>query len=172
LFRTTDPAAQWQTLLRHPIDTLSLPFTTFYGDWKLLLAAAVGALGPLDFALPFWLYRVWYVALAVTGAGMLLGLLRPGQQPPRWAGGAAALAVLAALYAVFLLQYFAWTAVGADHVEGVQGRYMLPLLPILVCALPGPGGWSGRLFAAPTVAASLLTATALPVLTVWRFYLH
>ncbi len=173
LFRTTDPAAQLQTLLHHPLATLSLPFTTLYGDWGLMLPAAVGALGPLDFALPHWLYQTWYFALAATGAGMLLGLLMPpGNRPPRWASAAAGFAVLAACYGVFLLQYFAWTAVGADHVEGVQGRYVLPLLAILAGAWPGPGGWAGRLLAAPVIVASLLGAAALPLLTVWRFYLH
>ncbi len=172
-FRTTDPAAQGQTLLHHPLETLSLPFTTVYDEWRLMLPAAVGALGPLDFALPDWLYRIWYVAFAATGLGMLLGVLRrAGRHPPRWASAAATAAVLAACYGVFLLQYFAWTAVGADHVEGVQGRYALPLLAFLVCALPGIGGWPGRLLAAPTIAASLLSAAALPLLTVWRFYLH
>lgn len=35
------------------------------------------------------------------------------------------------VFGIILALYLSWTAVGADHIEGVQGRYFLPLILLL-----------------------------------------
>ena len=37
--------------------------------------------------------------------------------------------------ACFLFDYLIWTPVGADYVKGVQGRYFIPIAPMILCAL-------------------------------------
>jgi uncharacterized membrane protein len=44
--------------------------------------------------------------------------------------------------AVYASLYLQWTPVGEDTIIGVQGRYFLPVLPLLIYALVGI--WSGR----------------------------
>ena len=46
------------------------------------------------------------------------------------------LACLASFIAIFLLLYLQWNAVGANDIDGVQGRYFLPLLPFVCVATP------------------------------------
>ena len=38
--------------------------------------------------------------------------------------------------ALMLLAYLGWNAVGSPRVEAVQGRYLVPLIPLFVLALP------------------------------------
>ena len=35
----------------------------------------------------------------------------------------------------FFVHYLKWTPVGADYVKGVQGRYFIPIAPMILCAL-------------------------------------
>ena len=49
----------------------------------------------------------------------------------------AASLVLGAIAAVFVLQYLNWSPIGGPSVDGVQGRYFLPVAPFLLLLLPG-----------------------------------
>jgi hypothetical protein len=51
---------------------------------------------------------------------------------------AAAVAMAGSAELIFLTQYMTWTPVGAARVDGVQGRYFIPMLPILLLLL---GRW-------------------------------
>ncbi len=78
------------------------------------------------------------------------------------------------MFAVFLSIYLVWSAPGASFVEGVQGRYFLPLLPALALAMPNLGRWAAAL-RPPALLAVLLLAAATPAVTlttlVDRYYL-
>jgi len=45
-------------------------------------------------------------------------------------------AILLAVGAVFFSLYVIWTPVGAPVIDGVQGRYFLPIAPFLAVAFP------------------------------------
>jgi uncharacterized membrane protein len=47
--------------------------------------------------------------------------------------------VLASAALVAGALYVSWTAIGLDHVDGLQGRYFLPLAPFLVLIHCGEG---------------------------------
>ena len=88
-------------------------------------AQVVGQLGWLDVNLPKpllggYLFLLGLLALVDTRRSVLVSL------PQR------VLLILMALATMALVsasQYASWTPYGADHVEGVQGRYFLPLMP-------------------------------------------
>ena len=133
VFHATDPGAQALVLLHRPMAAVSL-----LADWAVhsgtgTLLEAVGVLGLLDVALPHGVYVAWFAALGVAA---LAALFVPGRASVTATGAAALwLAVLASAAAVCLLQYLSWTRVGATLIEGVQGRYFLPLLPFAGVAL-------------------------------------
>src|SRR6185312_16010933 len=56
----------------------------------------------------------------------LAALRRPGR-----AGALLAFLALASAGLIFLVQYLTWTAVGDPAVDGVQGRYFLPVALLL-----------------------------------------
>jgi uncharacterized membrane protein len=68
-------------------------------------------------------------------------------------------------------QYLAWTTVAGNTIEGMQGRYFLPLAPLSlkIIGLPRtfvPERWSAMLFA---TSALLLNMIGL-ILVVRRYY--
>ncbi len=95
----------------------------------------VGCLGRLDIFLPNKVYCLYWAALIVTayfdkGIPCRLG----------WQIKAFALAVfVVTMAAVATSMYLAWTVVGDRVVEGVQSRYMIPVLPLLLFPLLGAG---------------------------------
>ncbi len=66
--------------------------------------------------------------------------------------------------------YIGYTPVGAAEVEGVQPRYMLPVLPLIFIALSCiPARYQGRNFAAGSAYALLLANAAVAGYTVLNF---
>lgn len=130
-FSGTDPAAQLRVLTAEPIRFLTVPlrFLLTLKHVTVLVEGAVGILGWLDRSLPKPLYGLWIVALAGAFAGS-------GTVPA--SGRASALLALAAglaLWLVVLSQYLSWTNVGDERVDGPQGRYLLPILPLFALIL-------------------------------------
>ena len=90
----------------------------------------IGVLGWLDTWLPQWIYVTFFPVLAAAAlfepSGRSLSL--------RLRGKAALLAVcLLSFFLIVLSQYLTWTKPGTALVEGVQGRYFIPLLiPVML----------------------------------------
>jgi hypothetical protein len=151
------PGRQLAFLAGHPGALWSIAAATLRvqgGLGGLIPAQFVGVLGWLDVRLP----APYYAAAAVVLALALLASRpdAPGLGPRARAllGGALVLAVLG----IYGLQYLTWTPVGAGHVDGVQGRYFLPL------ALFVPALRAGR--AARGAAALRLAAMLFPVVSI------
>lgn len=93
----------------------------------------VGVLGWIDVVLPGWFYRLagWTLSLAVVGS-----TVRRHPLLSRPASGWLFLAATLACGLVFLLEYLTWSPVGFPFVDGVQGRYFLPIAVLLPAFLP------------------------------------
>lgn len=139
LTRTSFHAAkgQWQGIsladvLADPAMGIRLLAESFRSQGDFYLSTMVGGkLGWLDTEIPDYLvYGFWLLLL--LAAVKVAGERQYVQTRERLlAVGASAVSVLA-IFGVFLLT---WTAAGADHIDGVQGRYFLPLLAILLPCL-------------------------------------
>src|SRR5262249_29248165 len=122
--------------------------------WRQLF----GELGWLDTRLQGWVYPT-LSALLLASWVTPLGLAGPARHR------VAAVALLAALgycLAVFLIFFLVWTAIGANRVDGVQGRYFVAALPALalVPAALLRRGLPNTVQAAIAVAAAILSAGA------------
>ena len=84
--------------------------------------------------------------------------------------------VAAAVLAIFDGQYLSWTPIGSATIDGVQGRYFVPLLPFLGLALPAfdlRGGDAIRqVLRLPTALAGLAGLVVIPALVVATYYLR
>ncbi len=154
MFRASIPTVQARVLFADPWRLLTLPWDTLRQDvW--LVRQTIGVLGWLSVVLPAWYYTLWLYAGA---AGLLADALRQDRQALalRWMDRALLLlGALVALWVIFDAQYLLWTHIGHPLVEGVQGRYLLPLLPLAGLAVSG-------LVAAPRAGRALLLV--LPVI--------
>lgn len=125
-----DPATQLARLEADPALVLHVALGTLHTHGERLLESFLGRLGWLDLPLPAWLRGL---ALAGLALAALTSCAPRAGRGTRWLGLGVA---LSAAGAVFALQYLVWTPVGAGMVEGVQGRYFLPLALLLVVCLP------------------------------------
>jgi uncharacterized membrane protein len=151
-----DPSGQIQFVLSHPLQFLHLigsglaqfGFTYWY--------QTVGVLGWLDFRVPGWVLWGATLGLFVTICCSDSEWLRP---TPTLRLFSFVLGILGLLLTV-LIVYLAWNSVGAPQVEGWQGRYALPLLPLIVFAFVN--GWMrrARWLLATTVAFSVFANVA------------
>ncbi len=173
----TDPAANLHILLADPARFTTLPVHTALSDAPQIMKEMIGVLGLLQIQLPVAEYIAW----CVSGVTALLGLLlcaRPAAVP----GGAARMNFIAVsfllLFTYWLMMisfYLSWSNVGIDHIDGMQGRYSLPLLPFLLFAIP----WVRCRFtpppllpALPAVVMGIFDIGYLPIKLVWNYYLH
>jgi hypothetical protein len=74
-----------------------------------------------------------------------------------------------------ITSYLDWTNVGLAYIDGMQGRYLLPLLPFLLLGIPG-FRWRFTLPpllpALPAIAMGIFDIGYIPMKLVWTYYLH
>jgi uncharacterized membrane protein len=154
--RDVRPAAQVRHVAGDPLgfaSTLVRAAGRHGGDWARQVVGQLGRLAPDIPAPVVW---AWW-GLAVLAALAAAGAARSGRGRARAAPttGAVALgvAVLVSL-AVVGAVYVYTSAVGAHDIDGVQGRYFTPVLPLVGAALPSVGP-ARRLAARPAAAAAV-----------------
>jgi uncharacterized membrane protein len=123
-----DPSAQAAHLLVHPLQFAVVLAHTLHQNLGGYVVEFVGQLGWLDTALPRWYVLL---ALGVVAAAFLAACAGTSRRP--WLP---VLAVTGAAVLVFGIQYFSWTLPGAAIIDGVQGRYFIPLAAFLALGVP------------------------------------
>jgi uncharacterized membrane protein len=152
----SDPQAQLTAISDHPIEAATFLVRDFIRSTPVLTYQAVGVLGWLDAPIP--------VVVAVF-LGLVVVLVALGESSPtsscrgfRWLG--AAICVTGAL-TLHAMNYVWWTPPGTPHVEGIQGRHLLPLVPFLFLSVNAP-----TLIARPLSRARPVLVTAFLVVCV------
>ena len=175
IFDAANAAAQLTVLRADWTRLVTLPWQALAHD-PSLLPAAIGILGWLTVRLPDRLYLAWQAALA---AALLAGLVEPARErrAGQWPETVLLLAATAiALLLICLSEYLSWTLIGLDRIEGVQGRYLLPLIPVVALALPQVGARRGaalyRALSLVPLAVALYETAILPVVVVNAWYLR
>ncbi len=159
-----NPGTQLARLMVDPAMVLHIAYDTLQAYGRPYLETFLGRLGWMDLVLPGWVRH-----LALTG--LVLGALTSGAPAQRGAGWLGLGVALAACGAVFGLQYVAWTPLGAGVIEGVQGRYFLPVALLLATALPArPPLPRAVVLVLPAIAVVTFAGTAWEV--VGRYYLR
>ena len=154
-----DASAKLFELIKDP---LRFPMAVF-AAWRVygigeLWRQLIGVLGLFDTVLPGWTYPVLTVLLATSfmSALPLAAAVRTSAQM------AAALTVMAYGGIVYLISYLVFTPSHSATVWGVQGRYFIPILP-LVAVIVGTvlkRGLDDRLRAVAAIALSVLSGCA------------
>lgn len=172
---TPDPSLQMRLLFAHPGMIIQIARATLSAYGNVLLTQFIGA---GEWELP---HSYFAPAWAILGIALLLSI------PSKRSDFASqrALILLAALAAgavlIFSIQYLTWTRPGGERIDGVQGRYFIPLVifvPLLLPRLRLRLRLRLRMASAETIAAGVVAifpAVSLAVLAhaiVWRFYLH
>jgi uncharacterized membrane protein len=156
-----DPDQQLDCVLADPVRFAGLFARDLRDHGRFYLEQTIGRLGIMNVKLPpalivaEWLLLLW--------AGLTCGV--------RWGAAArvAALAACAAMVAgIGLAQYLVWSVICGDAIEGIQGRYFLPLLPLVLFALSVKPRERGQELVPIAVAGLVANGVAVAVLV--RFY--
>ncbi len=128
-----DPTAQAHRIIGDPIGFLQLVAHTIHVSYLTDFRWMIGTLGWGDTPMPDWFYPLF--GLGILGCIVLE------------AGGAKGLALservvivggcLVSFLLIYAAQYASWNSPGAGAViEGIQGRYFLPLAPLAILIFP------------------------------------
>jgi uncharacterized membrane protein len=151
----SDPFAQLRFILADPLGFAALVAGYFWATGPVHLAGLVGRLGWVDTPLPVWLVTGYWLALAaVTVLASEPKLPGPGQRL-----ALLACAVAGGLGVVTLVYLLA--PVGAGHIQGVQSRYFVPLLPLAGLAALGLRPSPAVQRHAPALCAGVASASLL-----------
>jgi uncharacterized membrane protein len=156
-----DPAAQLRWMWDHPWSYAS-------GLGKALYrletyGRLIGYFGWAKVSLPKWICWSYWAALGTTA------VLDAGKPPSLGlAVKTAALATYvftAAVVATFL--HLSWDAVGTKGVPGMQPRYFLPIIPLLLLPLRGGPKWVSSRFAQAVLPVAAISIAALAAGCTW-----
>lgn len=136
LREVANEAAQLQFIISHPLTYVIILGRTFFSTFSdPLLIQVVGLLGWLDTKLPIWTTLAAWLAVA-------LGLLKGSHGLDSEAKFAPIQKLASAVIGVSIvgiittLLYLTWNSVGAKYVEGLQGRYFIPLAFLVLSQVP------------------------------------
>jgi len=159
-----DPQAQLQWVLDHPWNYAVMVFTAIcqVDNYSYM----IGLFGWLGLHLPHWIRETYWAALGLTA------LLDGGQPLPL---GLRAKAVALGTYvftftvmATFI--YLSWERVGLQNIEGIQSRYLLPILPLLLLLPHGSAKLASSWFSRAVVPVIAMLITVLAAgCTWWQF---
>ena len=176
-FIAPSPGAQAQVFLHAPQLLLTLPFANLLQVAWWRVNEMIGVLGSLNLVLPDPVYAAWHVALCAAIAATCLRPPSDAAERPQPFGTALLLAALVVtVFVIYDAGYLLWTNVGQEVIAGVQGRYFLPLLPMLAIALPAVrfrgAGLVRSALVLPALGLAAAGMVALPLLLVDRYYLN
>lgn len=161
------PPRQIHSLLTHPLLLPSAMINYFRTNDAWFPMTVIGYLGWTDAILPIWYYFV-------AGGILLLALVAPQNRGRALWPGMLALITFAALLTILSAALFvSWTAVGLVTISGMQGRYLLPVLPLLAWPIPEYRPCTERLLMAtwyPVLLFPLLTLIVTPTAIMTRYY--
>lgn len=121
-----DMHLQLQYLGQHPAAVLEVFFHSLFKNAQSYSTSYIGNLGWLDTPLPWW--------FVLAAWGVLLAAIFSAKPPVNFTRKQLLLLLAAATGAMFLLvfsQYLSWSEVGASRLVNMQGRYFVPIFPLL-----------------------------------------
>lgn len=123
---------QEQFILENPLKYCQIMLSAVFIYWRsFYLETFIGTLGWLDLPLPRWLSYSYLLILILTA----LGIADPGinLETRRRLTGLGVF--IAGVVLVETAMYVVWSPVGFPNIEGVQGRYFIPLAPLFFLVL-------------------------------------
>jgi uncharacterized membrane protein len=160
-------SGQFHRLLADPLLLPSVMMNSFANDGFWLLETLIGYLGWIDTQMPNWYY------LTAAGALVIAAIAPNNRGSVLWPSTLALFTFGALLTAVCAALYITWTPLGSTTINGMQGRYLLPVLPLLAWIVPEYGPRLERMLAPtwyPVLLFPLITLATTPIIIMERYY--
>jgi uncharacterized membrane protein len=157
-----DAREQARCVAASPVRFAAVAVRDLRANGNAYLEEIVGRLGMTDLQVPkpvVWLELILLVAVGVTS-------IRPASLMERLLS---VVIILCTILGVLLSQYLVWSVICGDAIEGVQGRYFLPILPLAVASMAAGIRVRERLQIA-AVAGTAIVANGAAVLVLMQRY--
>ncbi|MFA0730246.1 DUF2142 domain-containing protein, partial [Vibrio sp. 10N.222.48.A4] len=122
-----------EQILSAPFSWFVLLFNSFIENYAFYAVSFIGKLGYLDVKLPIWYYFFAGVSLFLifySDVGRLWGR-RKGEVYHKLL---LLLVIIVAIFSIFLVLSISWTPMSSSTIQGVQGRYFIPI-SLFLCLL-------------------------------------
>jgi uncharacterized membrane protein len=163
-----DMSGQVAFLMSHPLAAVLVFIRTWYTDFSVqALRSMAGIFGWMDTGLP----TSWVICVFIAICGYLVCYHR--RSPQLDARSRVFLAAWTALfvYGTFMALYVGWTPVGMRHIEGVQGRYLLPALFLALPIVPNLARLRDRAYRGLTRVVPVVLLAVSLLYIVERYYI-
>ncbi len=165
-----DAAAHLAQITTSPGIFLGKLRTTLDANLGDYFAQMVGRFGLLQILMPDWSLQAYLLPVAAAIVG---DMVQPAAAPRTRLVAALAI-ILGGAGLIAVAQYLTWTPVGSAQVEGVQGRYFLPLAVVVGLGVAGlmplAGRWPRGLAVLGVLTGPLIGALAVPGVVLARYY--
>jgi uncharacterized membrane protein len=160
----TAPREQFAYILGHPLAFLKVLYLEHVVHARWYLISMIGDLGSGEFIVVLPKLLVLFCLLAMLALLILDTNPRLHVTPPQRV--CTAILCAGSTFAIALAVYTTWNFVGADHIDGLQGRYYLPFVPAAAFIVHrAVKGLAQRWRMAITIAAvAIVNAVALKVI--------
>jgi len=162
-----DFMSQAHHLLDDPLEFPKIIVRSLKLFWTFYYTSYIGRLGWLDTILPTYIYLTFPLSI------FLISLVDQGKRLSfaPWQKLLSLLVGCALFSAVVLSLYLTWTPVGSKTLEGLQGRYLIPIGPVLIPLLTSKflsksPGWKGI----PVIAYLILVLSITARTLILRYY--
>ena len=117
-------------ILQHPMDFIQTMINTSSQYAGELPGIVIGNWAYADTPIPNWIYGTYLFALVLIAAFDKSSFKMSIKQKYILLG-----LFLLITCTIFVLEYLTWTYIGAPVIHGIQGRYLIPVLPLLFLSL-------------------------------------
>jgi uncharacterized membrane protein len=127
-FPGVDAAAQQIGIMTQPQTFINATLQTVIEDGRFMYESYIGVLGWLDTRLPdfiYWSYLLVLILVALVDC-------QPNIRIDAWQKILFMFTSLLAFLFVAAGQWITWTPLNAHKVSGIQGRYLIPIVPSIV----------------------------------------
>ncbi len=127
-----NPSAQIRFIIAYPNLLMRVLLATLKHDTAFLCKEVIGLFGWEELPLPIWVYLL----ITCFGAAVCLVILRNRTKVTLSSAILGSIAALGVALGVLLAAYVLWTPPGSSTIIRLQGRYFLPIIPILALIAP------------------------------------
>ena len=162
------PSKQLVIILNNPLNFFALIFDTFILKIATYIKEFIGTLGWLDTELPkLYIFSYAFVLLFVAMASKKKDIVISYKQKM-------VILITLILNVIFLyaLMYLSWTSVGGNIIEGIQGRYFIPIAPLVFLLLYNQQiNFNIKKFGLVVACYSVFSETFTAIVLLHRYYL-
>jgi Predicted membrane protein (DUF2142) len=164
-----NPIGQLLYIAQNPLTTAEIIFNSIKQAGLFYLYGLIGWFGWLTVPLPDFVYWLFLIGLALA----ILGDMQGHFALTKWQTSIFLSVFLMYIVGVMLSMYLFWTPLANSIIEGVQGRYFIPIIPLLLYIMASlrRSGW-GRLdrFFTGTVSVIVPVVLAFSFQTIYLKY--